>query len=138
MKHCCKNCHFLAKVHVGRTGEERTHTWGEEERSNLRLRIEEDHRAACRKGIWDTGVDPHLNSSLKDILLEDRKDNCFFIEAHKGMLFDTANELLRLRNDNRQLRRSYRYTQVGLWIAAAGLTANVLLQLGKILGWLPQ
>ena len=53
----------------------------------------------CRKGIWSTRVDPHLNSSLKDILLEDRKDNCFFIETHKGMLFDTANELFRLRND---------------------------------------
>ncbi len=123
MNHCCKNCHFLAKVQIWRTGEERSFSWSEEERSNSRLSHEE-LSAECYRGVWSTRIDPHLK--LKDILLKPRKDDCFFIETHKGMSFQAASELHRLRNDNRQLKRSYLYTQIALWIAALSLLANVV------------
>ena len=94
--------------------------------------------AECAKGIWSTRIDPHLNSSLKEVLFQDRRDHCFFIEANKGMSFEAASELHRLRNDNRQLKQSYRYTQIGLWIAATGVVASVIMRVLEKLGWIPQ
>ena len=138
MKPCCKNCHFLTKDRIGRNGEEWSFSWTTEERKNLRLRIEEDHRARCYKNVWNIGIDPTLNDRLKEVLLQDRKDDCFFLEEHPGMSFQAAYELFQIRNDNRQLKRSYRYTQIGLWIAAVGLVANVVVKLLEILGWIPQ
>ena len=54
------------------------------------------------------------------------------------MSFQAAYELFRIRNDNRQLRRSYKYTQYGLLIAALGLVANVVMKLFEKLGWISQ
>lgn len=45
------------------------------------------------------------------------------------MLFDAASELQRVRSANRELKQSYRYTQIGLWLAAAGLIANAIISL---------
>ena len=129
MKPCCKNCHFLAKDHIWPNGEVRSGSWSTEERENLRLAVEEDHRARCYKNVWNTGIDPTLKDRLGEVLLKDRKDDCFFIEEHPGMSFQAAYELFRIRNDNRQLKRSYRLTQIGLWIAALALVANVVMKL---------
>ena len=80
-----------------------------------------------------------MEESLNRILLENRKDNCFYIETHDGMSFEAASELHRLRNDNRQLKRSYRYTQIGLWVAAGSLLANFLMEIFKVvLGFFTQ
>ena len=45
------------------------------------------------------------------------------------MFFDTATELFRLRNDNRQLKKSHWYTQIGLWLAAGGLLVTALFEI---------
>ena len=42
-----------------------------------------------------------------------------------------ARALHKLRNDNAQLRKSYRYTQIALWIAAASLLANLIYNIVK-------
>ena len=138
MKHCCKNCHFLTKDHIWPNGEERSFSWTPEERKNFRLRIEEDHRARCYRNVWNTGIDPTLQDRLKEVLLQDRKGDCFFLEEHQGMSFQAAHELFQIRNDNRQLKRSYRYTQIGLWIAAVSLVANLVVKLLEKLGWISQ
>ena len=138
MRHCCRNCHFLAKDHIGPTGDVRTFSWDEEERTNSSLGIKEDHRAKCYRGVWNTGIDPTLNSNLKEVLSENRKESCFFIEVHPGMSFESAYELFRIRNENRQLKQSYRYTQIGLWIAATGVVANVVMNVLEKLGWISQ
>ncbi len=52
-------------------------------------------------------------TKLEKILDKNRKDDCFFIEYHEGMTFPTAIELHRARNENRHLKRSYRYTLYG-------------------------
>ena len=127
-RHCCKNCHFLAKE-VNDSGGIRRLAWSNQERTSLQVK---DHYAAnCHRGVWDTGIDPSLNSHLSNILLQDRKNQCFFIEVHEGMSYPAAIELQRIKNDNRQLRQSYKYTQIALWIAAfsatvgaAGVVAN--------------
>lgn len=121
-KKCCKNCHFLTKT-TPSPGRNRF-SWDANEREELE--VPEHYTSECRKGIWSTGIDPHLNSRLSEILLEDRKDNCFYIEYHPGMSFGAAEELHRIRNDNRQLKKSYRYTQAGLWIAAISVVITAI------------
>ena len=124
LKKCCRNCHFLSKYHVAHSGEVYRNTWETEERSALKVA---DHYAAeCHKGIWSEGINPAIKNELKEILLKDRADNCFFIETHEGMSYQAADELFRLRRDNIQLRKSYKYTQIALWIAALSLVANLI------------
>ena len=77
-KNCCKNCHFLSK----KTAWPDYHSFSWDDKEREELEIPEHYTAAeCYKGIWSTGIDPHLGSKLKEILLIDRKD--------KGVLFDT-------------------------------------------------
>ena len=137
-KNCCKNCHFLSK----RTAWPDHHRFSWDDKEREELEIPEHYTAAeCYKGIWSTGIDPHLGSKLKEILLIDRKDDCFFIEYHQGMSFEAAIELHRIRNDNRQLKKSYRYTQLGLLIAGFSLfiaaIPTIIELLGKLLETIP-
>ena len=122
LKKCCRNCHFLAKTAAA--PDRRRFSWDKKEREELE--IPDHYTAECGKGIWNTAIDPNLKSRLSEILSEDRKDNCFFIENHPGMSFSAAEELHRIRNDNRQLKKSYRFTQVGLLIAALGLIITAI------------
>ena len=59
---CCKNCHFLAKATVSVNGARHLWSWNEQERSDRR--VNERDAAQCAQGVWDTGIDPHLNSRL--------------------------------------------------------------------------
>lgn len=131
---CCRNCHFLAKSHVGPGGAVPRLTWNDKERSNCH--IADHYSAECARGVWSTGVDPNLSSRLAKIIALDRKDDCFYIEYRKGMLFQAAIELHRLRYDNRNLKKSYRYTQIGLWVAALSLLATLVLDFLKTSGLL--
>lgn len=130
MKHRCRNCHFLAREDVRQNGFRSTHSWTKEEREKGRIIIPEELASApkCRQGIWDTGIDPNLNSKLEEIIDKNRKEDCFFIEHSEGMSFDGATELHRIKYENRQLKRSYRYTLYGLIIAGIGLLTGAFFQ----------
>ncbi len=99
-------------------------SWTKGERD--RLHIQDNCTATCSMGIWNTQLSPKLNSQLPEILKKERKDTCFFIEFHEGMSFPAARDLQKLRYENRNLKRSYRYTQIGLWIASISLAANLI------------
>lgn len=124
MRHCCRNCHFLAKEHTDRTGRSLSGTWSAKERESMK--IEDYYVAKCAEGIWDTGIDPNLRESLHEILRKNRKGDCFFIEVQQGMLFPAARKLHRTRNENRNQWRSHRYAQWGLLIAAISLITSVV------------
>ena len=130
MRHCCRNCHFLAREDVFDPGQRMTNTWSKEEREKGQIIKPEQLASApkCWQGIWDTGIDPLLKSKLEGILDKNRKDDCFFIEHSEGMSFDGAIELHRIRNENRQIKRSYRYTLWGLIIAGVGLVTGAFFQ----------
>ncbi|MYK44128.1 MAG: hypothetical protein F4039_08590 [Gammaproteobacteria bacterium] len=132
MKPCCQNCHFLAKDYVAANGQMLSFSWDEEERKNFK--IKKHYSAKCHKGVWDTGVDPTLKGKLQEVLLEGRKNDCFFIEYQPSMLFSAADERFRILNDHRQLKRSHLFTQIGLVIAAFGLFANIVIEILKSLG----
>ncbi len=128
MTKSCKNCHFLAKSRYedpdelldlphGESPGWGSYTWDRYDRADLSAGTTSygEWVAECWKGVWSKRIDSSLKE--KDLLLQDRGDDCFFIEVHEGMSFEAAEELFRQRNDNRQLKTSYRYTQWGLWIA---------------------
>ena len=90
MKHCCQNCHFLAMDHVADNGKRVSFSWDKEARKNFK--IKKYYSAKCYKGVWDTGVDPTLKGKLQEVLLQGRKNDCFFIEYQQGMLYQAADE----------------------------------------------
>lgn len=122
----CKTCHFFVRVSglPSKSGTYRYTPLTENERSELWNDVRPLFQ--CYKGIWTerrvTEMTPKskLRSRLEEILKQDRKESCFYIEHYEGMSPEGGTELFRLRNDNRQLKKSYRYTQMGLWIAAIG------------------
>ena len=118
---CCKNCHFLAKATVSVNGARHRSSWNEQERSDRR--INERAAAQCAQGVWDTGIDPHLNSRLDEILLEPRKDSCFFVKVQPGMSFAAAEKLIELWN----LKKSYWYAKCALWISIASVVLAALI-----------
>ena len=129
MKHCCKNCQFLTKYsRIPGYGTVRL-AWTNDELEKLDL--SDEWAAECSREIWSTGIDPSLNDRFQDVLLRDRKNQCFFIERHEGMSTSGAIELHKLRNDNRQLKTSYRYTQIALFLAATSLFANLVYNIIK-------
>ena len=124
---CCISCHFFVKKaglpdkrgvyrYTPLTENDRSELWSDNVRPQLQ----------CFKGIWtehrirELTPESKLRSRLEEILSQDRKESCFYIEHFEGMSPEGGNELFLLRNDNRQLKQSYRYTQMGLWIAALG------------------
>ena len=98
MNHCCKNCHFLAKTYTGPNSQENRFSWDADDRSMCHLA--DHYLAECAKGVWSERIDPTLKDRLKEVLLQPRKDDCFFLEVHPGMSFQAAYELFRIRNDN--------------------------------------
>ncbi|OQY01429.1 MAG: hypothetical protein B6I26_03620 [Desulfobacteraceae bacterium 4572_130] len=71
-------------------------------------------------GIWNEGVNPILkNNRINYLNTLNRKNKCFFFPYNEsGMMFNAARELQKREQENYQLKRSHRYTIMGLWIAA--------------------
>ncbi len=149
MKQSCRNCHFLSTSYVvgASTRRERFVSWSAEERNAGHIDDLHDYdmevNACCQRGIWHTGHDLNtfdflgtvspvtkedIKSILKDELDRNRKDDCFFVPHYVGMSFDGAKELHRIKYENRQLKRSYRYTLWGLIIAGIGLVTGAFFQ----------
>ena len=130
MKHCCKNCHFLTRLHVFEEEENlKTSfvTWDEDERKSFSP-LKDSLLVFCKKGIWYSPSGSRNLPQLESDLTRDRKDDCYFVEYVEKMGFDAADELQRRRYETRQFKRGFRYTQIGLWIAALGLFANLAYQ----------
>jgi len=124
MKHCCRNCHFLKKD----TSAYGTQSWDKEDRDLCRPKghrgniyltgIPEENRSAfkiykvgCHKGEWERPYDELANGfsrqSLKDEILKkrERTGKCNFGEYHTEMTFPDAEDLSRVRHDDRHQKR---------------------------------
>ena len=120
MRKCCLNCHFLTKSYPGPQGTPARFSWNEQERDNLR--VDNHYAAECAQGVWDTGIDPHLNERLPEILKKPRRNTCFFIRMQPGMSYQAAEKLLNLKS----LRK-------GEWRANVALIVSGLALLGSLL-----
>ena len=129
MKKICRNCHFLNKTVRSDKGDTHVLSWNTDDRATGQ--IKNHYSASCYLGVWDTGIDPSLNKNLTEIIDKDRKDICFFMENRPGMSFQAAKILQKRNSQNAQLKKSNLYTQIGLWIAALALLANVIVTIFK-------
>lgn len=129
MKQICRKCHFLSKTHRSNNGDTHVFSWSSNDRAAGE--VKKHYSASCHFGVWDTGISPALNNDLNGVIDKDRKDGCFFMENHPGMSFQAAKVLQERNSQNAQLKKSNLYTQIGLWIAALALLANVIVALLK-------
>jgi len=127
MKHSCRNCHFLTKVVRSEDGVVYGFSWSQGDRDADT--VSDAYSAKCFHGIWDSGIDPSITARLRAVLEVHRRNDCFFIEVTEGMSFAAASELERRRQEHAQLRKSNRYTQWGLWIAALALVASIVVEI---------
>ena len=117
MRHCCRNCHFLAKTYYLDSGAKHTYTWSKEEREKGEIRHKKHGAPSCWRGIWDTGVNQELNARLEKVIDKNRKNRCVFVEYDEDMLFDGALKLYNARNEQRDRTRDSYY-----WLIGVGLT----------------
>lgn len=129
MKQKCRNCHFLCKTHRSESGETFDLSWTSKDRSNGKITT--PYSSSCYLKVWDTGIDPSINTNLVNVIDENRKNVCFFMAHKPGMSFHAAKVLQERKSENAQLKRTNLYTQIGLWIAALALIANLLVAVFK-------
>ena len=144
MKHSCQNCHFLQKVSAAYNDpkswdqEDRDECWPRHNRNNdankeAQYNLYKIYEVGCYKKIWSKEYDEYGNGSskqsLKKEILRNRAEECFFVEYHEGMPFPIAEELFHVRYDTRNLRRSLKWTIVGLFVAAFSSLISIGLQI---------
>jgi len=76
MKHCCRNCHFLAREDAIERAGRFTKTWKKEERKKGQvITVPGLARAPkWRQGVWDKGADPESKPKIEEILDQNRKN----------------------------------------------------------------
>ena len=122
---CCRNCHFFTKVFMLQP-ELGAYALSPEERTTLKLSRSgvRNPRFCCAQGVW--GYVHDSEEGLGEFVDQPRGASCFFTPERPGMTVDAAKMLYDREAANRELKRNYRYTQVGLWIAAIALVVSAL------------
>jgi hypothetical protein len=134
MKNCLK-CHFLTKEHRDESGATHSFSLKPNERSILEADPVGFERGwysyKCFMGVWDDGVSPLSKEEDSIVFSMNRNNSCFFIEYKPSMLFPAAIELQKREQENRNLKKSYKYSIIGLWLAAIGLILNAVFGIVK-------
>ena len=138
-KQSCVNCHFFAK-RIPATGGTSIYHPTPPERESARngnygwVRPREDYPQVlcCQKGVWDEGYHFDKDRRHEEIVARDRKDFCFFLKYHEGMLFPAGQELERRQRELREASRDRRLTIWGLFIAAIALVANLIVSIVQL------
>ena len=122
---CCRNCHFFTKRVLTPFGEE-TQSLSTEERNTLDLSRSGglNPHFQCAQGIWcyARGTEERFGEYVD----RPRGESCFYTRVKPGMSVDAAKMLQDRDTAIGELKRSYRLTQIGLWIAAAALVVSAL------------
>ncbi len=137
MKKVCTNCHFLGKQHKHQPHDEGVPFFlNDDERKSIQNGnvefISEGYAIRCLKGVWDQRFyDKEI--SLSSVLnSKERNNKCFFYPYDEGLSFSAAEELQKRHQDHEQLRRSNRYTRIGLWVASGALMINAIIGIIKL------
>ena len=87
----------------------------------------------CYRRVWNTSFLPHDHDigaaeikPFTDQMLKDRRESCFFVEYQEGMEWEAANDLQRLKYENRNLKRSFTTAVLGLYISALAAFLNFI------------
>lgn len=127
----CRDCHFLAREIRDVSGLPYKNSLQKKERDRAKAGevdfFENKERSSlqCYMGVWDEGVKPGKGDRLERVN-KTKRDNCFFYPYDEGMMFSAAKELQKREQENKQLKRTNKFSTVGLWIAAFGLIAGLV------------
>jgi hypothetical protein len=128
----CVGCHFFIRERrIQGHDEPMTNHVSSPERVKARNGdyswIPPDASLACSRGVWDEGYNFDRAKRHEIIVEMERKDFCFFLEFHPGMLLPAGAELQKRREELREAGRDRRLSLLGLWIAASALAVNAVL-----------
>lgn len=134
MKPICRHCHFLSKEHrEGNAGRAIAYPLNKQEREKAAQSphevVADYYSLNCHMGVWDEGVSGSIDERNTVINLTLRESSCFFFPYHPAMLFDAARELQKRADENMQMKKSNRYTRIGLWVAAGALAVSALVEI---------
>ncbi|RUO25509.1 hypothetical protein CWE09_01870 [Aliidiomarina minuta] len=138
MDKICANCHFLGKQHSHQShGEGVPFFIGSKERYELKKGnfscISDMYSLRCLKEVWDERFNDN-GIPLQDIVCQKNRENrCFFYPYDEGISFKAAEELQRRLQEHRQMKKSNKYTVIGLLIASMGLLINAGVELFRLL-----
>lgn len=134
-RRACVDCHFFVQEYRDE-GSGQPHCTG----------IEQEHRELARRNdyswhkwgslrchflVWDEGYQFDPDRRHEVIVKSERAGFCFFWPWRPGMLFPAARVLQEREALAREATRDRRLTQIGLFIAAAALIANLVVTLVK-------
>lgn len=130
MKSKCNNCHFFAKSILLKE-DMLTNTVSEEDRntiekSKIKPALGKWEWFKCQKGVWDDSISP-CDKFYENIMETDR-NNCFFYPTQKNMMFAAADILQQREAENQAIKKSHKHTLIGLWIAAAAMATNAIIE----------
>jgi hypothetical protein len=133
MKKLCRKCHFLGKQHSHQTHDEGVSFYlhKEEPRNDMKF-ISENYAIRCLMGVWDQRFNDSKTPILQMINNTPRDNTCFFYPYNEGTTFEVAKELEKRTKEHAQLKRSNKYTRVGLWVAAGALLLNALVDIIRL------
>jgi hypothetical protein len=138
MKKICRNCHFLGKQHLHQVHDEGVSFYLHKnerillERNDVELNSA-NYAIRCLMGVWDQRF-YESNIPMLEIVNNTQRDNtCFFYPYNEGTTFEVAKELEKRAQENMQLKRSNKYTRIGLWVAAGALAINALVGIIRLL-----
>jgi hypothetical protein len=128
MKYNCNSCHFFSKSVLLKEGVSNNIVSIKERelitKSKSIPNLEKWASFKCHKGVWDEGMTKH--SDFYKEIMEEKRTNCFFYPVQGNMLFAAAEVLQQREAENSSLKRSNKYTRIGLWIAASALVTNTV------------
>jgi hypothetical protein len=136
MKRICRNCHFLSKEYRDPgTGNPMVFSLSEQEREKAKSApsdvVATHYALNCHMGVWDEGVSGSMEDRDTIINRTARGTSCFFFPFRRAMLYKAATELQKRDAQNEQMRRSNRYTRIGLYVATGALCVNAIVQYFK-------
>ena len=73
-------------------------------------------------GVWDEGI--QVNTNFYESVVLESRNQCFHYPVQKSMMFTAAEELQKRIAENSALKKSNKYTRIGLWLAAGALLIN--------------
>jgi hypothetical protein len=131
----CRNCHFLSKYQRFEDGKTHSFPLNKDERSECVKspnNLGEPYFVECHMMVWSEGVG--LGKVSRDeIINKVNRKSCFFFPYHEGMLFPAAIELQKRKVENENLKKSNKYTRIGLYIAAGALLLSALNEFFKFI-----
>lgn len=128
MSKSCRECHFATKEYRGPgTAHFEFSLTSEDRRPDAQLA--EHYSRKCLKGVWDEGLSMSKDAVQSELARTDREHGCFFFPFQPSMLFPAAAELQKRAVENTQMKRTNLYAVLGLWLAAIGLIASVVVSI---------